>query len=668
MRVRRVPLGVVLPGLLVGLVAVLATLQYRWLGQVSEAEREQLRRSFSQRAREFADEFDLEIARAYGMFQLSQPALSARDWTSFAAAVDRWHATARFPQMVRRIHLAEAAGGQLGLRAYDRGARAFADETDIRWPARLEPVRVQLAIAKELNSPVGPARDVVRLETSREPPSRLFTIAMAMLNAEVPALIIPVMAAQVERPGASGPAGTGSAQEAHTGAGRRGTFVWLQQRDAHLIIELDDAYLGQTVLPALAEAHFPEPGAATYRIAVLAHDGSTLLARGLGEGATIDPAAADLVVPLMTFRLDLAWGFMPGPGSSVMARRTAAPEGDVPPGGSASTFETRTSVIGVTGSVSDGRSTLVAASGAQLRVARPAWRLVLQHGAGSLDAAVTRARHRNLLLSFGILAVLSAGMVLVVLNARRLEQLAARQMEFVATVSHELRTPLTVIRSAAQNLSAGVVADQAHTRQYGELIDKEGRRLTDMVEQVLDYAGLTGNGSLRLTQLTDAGALVDDVMASCQSVVAQAGCRADVSVEDELYVMADQGALRRAVQNLVGNALKHGADGQWVGVTAKSDPETKGADIVIAISDRGRGIPAAELPHIFEPFYRGRHAIDRQVHGNGLGLSLVKRIVDAHGGRLTVRSAAGEGTTFTMILPAAGEAATATAAGAGLPG
>src|SRR5439155_17992756 len=121
------------------------------------------------------------------------------------------------------------------------------------------------------------------------------------------------------------------------------------------------------------------------------------------------------------------------------------------------------------------------------------WQLVLQHPAGSLEAAVGQARRRNLTLSFGILALLCVSVGLIVVNAQRSQRLAGQQMDFVATVSHELRTPLAVIRSAAQNLSAGVVHEPAQAKRYGELLEGEGRRLTDMIEQVVDYAGLSGN-------------------------------------------------------------------------------------------------------------------------------------------------------------------------------
>ena len=120
-------------------------------------------------------------------------------------------------------------------------------------------------------------------------------------------------------------------------------------------------------------------------------------------------------------------------------------------------------------------------------------------------------------------------------------------------------------------------------------------------------------------------------------------------------VHGDAGALRRALTNLLGNAAKYGRDGQWVGVTV----EHRGGrtpEVAITVADRGVGIDATDLPHIFEAFYRGQYAKERQIHGNGLGLSLVKRIVDAHGGTVTVKSAPGEGAAFTLHLPVAARA------------
>jgi signal transduction histidine kinase len=309
-------------------------------------------------------------------------------------------------------------------------------------------------------------------------------------------------------------------------------------------------------------------------------------------------------------------------------------------------------------------------------IGSPAWQFVVQHTAGSLDAAVAQLRRRNLYLSFGILAVLASGVGLVVVNARRSERLAAQQMDFVATVSHELRTPLAVIRSAAQNLSAGVVHEPAQARRYGDLIEQEGRRLTDMVEQVLAYAGVSDARGLVSARPADAGAIVGDAARASAPLVEAAGFEQQIDIAADLpAVLADEGAIRRAVHNLISNALKHGADGRWLGIAVGRGPGAGGLrtatrpgsanEVQISVSDRGRGIDAQDLPHVFEPFYRGRYALDRQIQGNGLGLSLVKRIAEAHGGRVSVHSAPGEGTTFTLHIPALNEALAADPAGAG---
>jgi len=258
--------------------------------------------------------------------------------------------------------------------------------------------------------------------------------------------------------------------------------------------------------------------------------------------------------------------------------------------------------------------------------------------------------------------VLAAGVVLVVANARRSGQLAARQMDFVAAVSHELRTPLAVIRSAAQNLSAGVVDDPARARRYGELIDDEGRRLSEMVEQVLAYAGLGDGGWVREARRVDVAALVDEVVAEWGPDITAAGFVVEVEGLDAAdgggpgavpAVSGDPDALRRALHNLVGNALKHARSGQWLGIVVRAKPPGRPREVVIDVCDHGPGVEAGDLAHLFEPFYRGRRAVSQQVHGNGLGLSLVKAIVEAHGGGVSVRSGHGGGAVFTMRLPAA---------------
>jgi signal transduction histidine kinase len=185
-----------------------------------------------------------------------------------------------------------------------------------------------------------------------------------------------------------------------------------------------------------------------------------------------------------------------------------------------------------------------------------------------------------------------------------------------------------------------------------------------MVEQVLEYAGLSGNRRPLRAGPVDCGDLLRDVVDSCRGLLDAEGVEAEIDVAPGVpAVLADEDALRRALHNLITNALKYAADGRWLLVSARRGAGRGDGDVLLSVSDRGRGIAADDLAHIFEPFYRGRYAIERQIHGNGLGLSLVKRIADAHGGRVSVRSSS-EGTTFTLHLPAApADSAVTTVAG-----
>ena len=118
-------------------------------------------------------------------------------------------------------------------------------------------------------------------------------------------------------------------------------------------------------------------------------------------------------------------------------------------------------------------------------------------------------------------------------------------------------------------------------------------------------------------------------------------------------MLADRTALRSSIQNLIGNALKYGGAEKWLQIDARLDRSGSGDKIRLSVSDHGLGISARDLPHIFEPFYRGAEAESRQIRGNGLGLSIVKGIVEAHGGRVRVESTEGTGSTFVVVLPVA---------------
>ena len=654
MPVRRLPLALLAPVSLLLLVVALGALQYRWVGQVSEAERDQLKQSLDRRSREFADEFDREIGRAYQIFR-PVAGFEASAPERFTQQYEEWQATARFPAMLKTAYYATQSGNDLMLHRYSPTTHAF-DVVD--WPASLEPVRTRLARTLPKSSGVAAAK-------SGEPGFTSFVITTLPVMPDIPALVI------------SGPPTmpTGPGVEALHAPGLTASFtVDMRSASNYVVLELDREQLASIVLPAMAERHFPEGDADRFRIAVVDSKEQLLMSRGL-SGKVLDVSKADASASLFGIRLETMRGVMaplvtqsakptvmwstrvPEPAVKQQleeASRGAAASGAVVIAKPGSEIKDRLSMV------IEQHSTELARTAATRATSSTGWTLLLQHGAGSLDAAVNRIRHRNLWLSFGILGVLAASAGLVLVNARRSEKLAAQQMDFVATVSHELRTPVAVIRSAAQNLSAGVVHEPEQARRYGDLIEAEGRRLTDMVEQVLEYAGLSDAKRLPNNRPVDTGRLVRDVVAASESLPEADRITFEVRIDDGApAVMAEEDSIRRALLNLIGNALKYGADGGWIGITVARGTGREDGHVTIAVADRGRGINADELAHIFKPFYRGEYARDRQIHGNGLGLSLVKRIAEAHGGRITVKSAPGEGTTFTLVLPfATGAAAT----------
>jgi signal transduction histidine kinase len=282
------------------------------------------------------------------------------------------------------------------------------------------------------------------------------------------------------------------------------------------------------------------------------------------------------------------------------------------------------------------------------------WRLVVRHPAGSLAEAVAEVWRRDLLLGFGVLLVLAASMALVVVWAQRIQRLARMQMQFVTGVSHELRTPVSVISSAAENLADGVVVAKPQVKQYGELIRDEAHRLAAMIEQVLLFAATrNGTGHYDLVPVPVAET-IESAIDNLSHLTRANKFIVDREVAPDLPpVLADAKALGRCLQNLMTNALRYAAAGGRMAIRARTGAGPEAGEVLITIEDRGPGIAPDELPHIFEPFYRGHAARASQVHGTGLGLSLAKEAVEAMGGRLTVSSRLGEGSAFTLHIPAA---------------
>ena len=278
------------------------------------------------------------------------------------------------------------------------------------------------------------------------------------------------------------------------------------------------------------------------------------------------------------------------------------------------------------------------------------WRLQATHAAGSLDAAVAMARQRNLWISSGVCGLLAISLGLLLLSTRRAQQVARQQLEFVAGVTHELMTPLAALRSAGENLADGVVREPEQVARYGQLVDREGRRLSSMVAQILELSGMqSGHQSLQLTP-TDLRHVVDGALQDCRADLEAQGIAVETDLPDLPRLQADGDALRRCLVNLLQNALKYAAEGGWIGIEGRPS----GRFVELTVRDRGPGIETSDRPHLFEPFRRGRGMAASSIPGSGLGLSLVQSIVQGHGGEVRAdnwQDGEAHGAVFTLRLP-----------------
>ena len=284
------------------------------------------------------------------------------------------------------------------------------------------------------------------------------------------------------------------------------------------------------------------------------------------------------------------------------------------------------------------------------------WHLIVRHRrGGALGAFIADSRRRDLAISFGVLLLLVISMGILIFTSTRAQRLAKLQMDFVTAVSHELRTPLTVISSAAENIAHGVVEGKQQLEQYGAVIGSQARKLFEMVEQILLFAAIREGQQRYSLRPLEVPEILDAALSGTSGLIRTAGFHVEQQVEPNLpQIVGDLPALSQCVQNLITNALKYGSEQKWIGIQARlTEHGMTGKEVQISVSDRGIGIAPEELRHIFEPFYRSPSVTAAQIHGTGLGLPLAKSIVEAMQGQLTVRSAPGRGSTFTLHLPCA---------------
>lgn len=223
------------------------------------------------------------------------------------------------------------------------------------------------------------------------------------------------------------------------------------------------------------------------------------------------------------------------------------------------------------------------------------------------------------------------------------------QREFVANVSHELKTPLTSVQGFAQALLDGTAESEDARRQAAQIIYDEAGRMHRMVLDLLDLARLDSRTADLKIESVSLPALLNAVVGKFQPQSQQAGVSVRVNAaEGTPPVPGDGDRLAQVFTNLVDNALKFTPAGGQVLLSISP----KANEVIVAVSDSGQGIPEAVLPHIFDRFYQADPARGGgEKHGAGLGLAIVKEIIQAHGGRISVRSRTGQGSTFEIALP-----------------
>jgi signal transduction histidine kinase len=257
---------------------------------------------------------------------------------------------------------------------------------------------------------------------------------------------------------------------------------------------------------------------------------------------------------------------------------------------------------------------------------------------------------RSLLLGvFTLLAiVIAAGSYTVARAIGREFAVMRLQSEFVSAVSHELRTPLTSLRQLSEVLNEDRPLEEDRRRNYYRVLDRATLRLQKLVAGLLDFGRMEAGAMVYRKCDLDAGAFLVSIVGDFQREAADQGHRIEVKTEQNLPgIHGDPDALGNAVWNLLDNAVKYSPEHKTIRIEVECD----GSHLAIRVRDQGLGIPEAERGRILRKFVRGTAAETMGIKGTGIGLAMVKHIVDAHGGTLRVESVPGEGSTFTILLP-----------------
>ncbi|HLH09416.1 MAG TPA: HAMP domain-containing sensor histidine kinase [Terriglobales bacterium] len=282
-----------------------------------------------------------------------------------------------------------------------------------------------------------------------------------------------------------------------------------------------------------------------------------------------------------------------------------------------------------------------------LEGAFPDLTLAIKMRGTTFAATANRFMRTNFIILGGLSLLLIGGLVLTYRSVSKEMALAKLKSDFVSNVSHELRTPLSLIRLYAETLEMGRMVSPDKYQEYYQIIRKESERLTALINNILDFSRIEAGRKEYDFRETDISELVRNTLESYRYQIEQQGFAFQENIEPVPPMRVDREAIARSLVNLVNNALKYSQDRKFIGVNLYRN----NGSVKLEVVDHGIGIPSQEQDKIFEKFYRVGDPLVHNTKGSGLGLSLVRHIVKAHGGDVSVDSTPGEGSTFTITLP-----------------